>query len=253
MTLIMKRGRLTTEKWFSPNLEWGDAFRFVLYKQVPRETVRIGFIKERFNTVLIDLSLAKDEIFSQFSQTTRNEIRRAEREGISAEEIGIEEFSSFFHRFAARAGISPFSENDRKRYGKHLFNMKAVRHDIPLAVASCLLDADRERARLFKAGTMRLETDDPSAKKLAGYANRLLQWRLIQRIKDEGFRTYDLGGCVVNSDNERLNNIGKFKLGFSKNVVAENNFCSLPFYLKGKILRVMTALGLSLQPCPKRR
>jgi hypothetical protein len=235
MTLIIRRGRLTVEKWFSPTLRRRDAFGFVLYKQVPRDRGMLGFVKSPFHTILIDLTRDLPQILADFSATTRRGIRKAQEAGIVTEPSEIDEFVEFYNAFARQLGIAQIAASECRKYADHLFIMKAVYLGEPLAMRACLIDEGFKRARELKSGSTRLRSDDPAGQRMAGYANRLLHWSLIQSLKQQGCRYYDLGGCVLNSADSALANITRFKLEFSKNIVAENEFRSWPLYLRERI------------------
>lgn len=236
MTLTIRRGRLTVEKWFSPTLRPRDAFGFVAYRQTPRERGMFGFVKSPFHTILIDLTKDTQDIFAAFSKITRTEVRKAQRLGVTTEPADIEHFAAFFNAFAQQRGIPGLSVAELRKYVDHLVIRKAVYDGVPLAMRACLVDERVGRARDLKSGSARLESADASDRRMAGCANRLLHWSLIQELKEKGCRVYDLGGCVLESSDTALANITTFKLGFSKTVVTENDFRSWPLYLKERVI-----------------
>lgn len=236
MTLIIRRGRLTTEKWFSPTLRYRDAFRFVVYKQASRQRGMLGFVKSPFHTIVIDLTKDTQDIFAEFSATTRNEIRKAQKLGITTEPADIEECAAFFNAFARQMGIPQLPASEYRKYVDHLLIRKAVYHGTPLAMRACLVDEGLDRARDLKSSSTRLESAKASDARVAAYANRLLHWSFIQELKQKGCRLYDFGGCAVDPSDSVLANITKFKLGFSKTVVAESDFRSWPLYFRERVV-----------------
>jgi hypothetical protein len=236
MTLIIRRGRLTTEKWFSPTLRHRDAFGFVVYRQTPRERGMFGFVRSPFHTILIDLTRDTQDIFATFSKITRNEVRKAQRFGITTEPADIDDFTAFFNAFALQLGIPGLAAAELRKYADHLVIRKAVYRGVPLAMRACLVDEGLGRARDLKSGSARLDPGDAADRRMAGAANRLLHWSLIQELKERNCRVYDLGGCVLESSDSALANITTFKLGFSKTVVTENDFRSWPLYLKERVI-----------------
>lgn len=236
MTLIIRRGRLTTEKWFSPTVRYRDAFGLVVYKQTPRERGVFGFVKSPVHTIVIDLTQGTQDIFAAFSATTRNQIRKAQKHGMTTEPADIEEFAAFFNAFALQLGIPELSAAELRTYADHLVIRKAVYRGVPLAMRACLVDEGLTRARDLKSGSTRLGSADASDPRMAGYANRLLHWSLIQELKQKGCGLYDFGGCVLGSSDAALASITTFKLGFSKTVVSENDFRSWPLYLRETVV-----------------
>jgi hypothetical protein len=236
MTLIIKRGRLTIEKWISPTLRYRDAFRFVVYKQTPRERDMFGFVRSPVQTIVIDLTKDPEDIFAEFSATTRNQVRKAEKHGITIEPADIDDFAAFFNAFAQQLGIPGLAAAEYRTYADHLLIRKAMHRGEALAMRACLIDEGLSRARELKSGSTRLKSADGADPRMAGYANRLLHWSLIQELKQKGCRLYDFGGCVLGSSDTALANITTFKLGFSKTVVTENDFRSWPLYLREAVV-----------------
>jgi hypothetical protein len=239
MTLTIRRGPLMVEKWFSPTLRPRDALGFVVYRQTARERGMFGFVRSPFHTIHVDLTQDAEDIFGAFSKVTRNEVRKAQRSGITTEAADVDDFAAFFNAFAEQRGIPGISAGELRKYADHLVIRKAVYGGAALAMRACLLDETLGRARDLKSGSARLESEDPAERRMASAANRLLHWSLIQELKARGCRVYDLGGCVLDSSDTALTNITTFKLGFSKTVVTENDFRSWPLYLKERVGRLL--------------
>ncbi len=63
--------------------------------------------------------------------------------------------------------------------------------------------------------------EDHATARLAGILNVYLHWYEIEKYREEGFQTYDLGGIGALDDNVRVN---RFKLQFGGTIVREHNY-----------------------------
>jgi lipid II:glycine glycyltransferase (peptidoglycan interpeptide bridge formation enzyme) len=77
------------------------------------------------------------------------------------------------------------------------------------------------RARLLHSASLFRESDDSAYRNLVGRANRLLHWDDICYFKNEGCRTYDLGGISMDKSNMETQAINKFKESFGAAVIKE--------------------------------
>jgi lipid II:glycine glycyltransferase (peptidoglycan interpeptide bridge formation enzyme) len=221
-----------------------------LYKQALCRRGTLGFVKVPFKTILVDLTPDIDEILASFSANTRNEIRRAEKLGIVTCPAMPAEFLGFYNRFADHRGIAGVSHDELQAYSQNLLILKAEFQGEPLVMRACLCDADGKRARDLKSGSTRLENGDHDHKKLVGFANRLLHWRLIQEFKSHGFAEYDLGGYEDPEADPALAGIHRFKAGFGGNIVIENDYASMALYLKEIALRSLQRKTAEAAPAP---
>src|SRR6266481_6492550 len=63
--------------------------------------------------------------------------------------------------------------------------------------------------------------EDHATARLAGILNVYLHWYEIEKYREEGFQTYDLGGIGALDDNVGVN---RFKLQFGGTIVREHNY-----------------------------
>lgn len=148
-----------------------------------------------YQTILVDLAPSLDEIRRALAKKWRNQLNAAERNGL---EITEGTHSSLYAEFA---GI--YREMiDRKRF-ESTVNIDAFRriHDrLPAAQKMLIVIARRDGrpvaglvASIIGATGIYLlgATGDDGANAKGSY---LLQWRLLQRLKELGCKWYDLGG-----------------------------------------------------------
>src|SRR5260370_26614335 len=82
-----------------------------------------------------------------------------------------------------------------------------------------LLDKESGVSRMRWSGSRRFE--DHATARLAGILNVYLHWYEIEKYREEGFQTYDLGGIGGLDDNVGVN---RFKLQFGGTIVREHNY-----------------------------
>jgi hypothetical protein len=174
-------------------------------------------------TLLIDLSADDDAILAQCSKTTRYEIRRSAKEGMSVEfSIApsveqLERFCSFYAGFAAKKRRPPV---DRARlFGLHGCGSLALssvmdRDGTELVHHAYVVDNAVSRVmQLYAASHFRDYDDSPDRNKIAR-AHRYLCWMNIVSVKKLGFALYDFGGLPREDADRDLQQIAFFKRGF---------------------------------------
>src|SRR5437899_704267 len=117
-----RRGPLSYRtKWFHPRPRAQDALGPVQYIQSPCLAWRPGFLKESFFTILIDLRLTEDQLFSGCRENTRYEMRRAEREGVACDPAGDSaEFLELNRLLSEAKGLDRIRPEHLEAYGKTL-------------------------------------------------------------------------------------------------------------------------------------
>lgn len=219
---IIKKGFFTkNDIWFSEQ----PRFQIVnSYFQSPIKIRIPGMKCSSFFTIHNDLEQDKETMLSKMDKGTSYEIRRAEREGVRIEEEGsIDEFITFFNRFASNKGIEETSLN-YLQYEPAMQITSAYAGNELLVMHTYVHDT--KRARLFMSASRVFETDEESKRNrnLVGYANRYLHFQDMLMFKKAGKSIYDFGGYAKDTDNKSLQGINEFKLNFGGHVVEEYNY-----------------------------
>lgn len=217
------------------------------------DLIKVYQASENFNnklhesqTLHIDLSQKEEDILKGFRPTTRNEIRRnLKRDNVE-----------YFHDTTLNKNkIKTFVENlntfsQAKRFHKNyqtdtdylLAQLQDFKENILLTtvskdnilLAEHLYFCDESRARYMFGISYRLNKNIEIDPNVIGRSNRGLHWFDIQVLKKQGIKIYDLGGIVVNSGDKHLDNVTRFKEGFSKNRVFEYSG-NISVSLRGKL------------------
>lgn len=223
-----KLGCNNTESWFAYQINKWNGFKMYYYRQTSTNTSSLLFYKEEFHTLLTDLNLSEEELYKKCSSTVRNEIKRAEREGVvNSFNTPVDKFVPFFNNFAQAKGLKEIKESQMKSYGKHLIITEAIYNNIVLAAHSYIIDDELSRVRLYQSATQRFATDLDY--NLIGRANKFLHYSDMLIFKELKYSTYDWGGIANNTTDSSLLGINKFKKSFGGAECIEYNYASLPY------------------------
>lgn len=221
------------ESWFDGKISFWDLFSFkaVYHLKTKRE---MWGIKEITHTIELDLEQDKQTIFSNFSKSYRQQIRKAEEDGITIEtNSDVETFVEFFNRFAVRKGTFSTSR-DRTIEKKNYLVISFAKHNEKIIAAhSYLIDRDLKILRHHQTSTARFE--DNLNKNFVGQANKYLLATNLIAFKDEGFKIFDFGGYANKTTDESLLGINNYKLKFGGKIVECKNYYSVPYWILKKI------------------
>lgn len=184
--------------------------------------VKNNIIIRKAQTLVNDLTLSTEELFSKFKSDTRTKVRRAQKKGIvtkfysSADLLAqseiLDEFIEAHHQFLISKNMKgKLKKNKLQAYCKA--NMLAIttatHNGNNMGYHSFIVNGQIARG-LYLASLYR-NKDQAADKNLIGDANRLLHWEDMCRFKELGYSTYDWGGY---SKLEELKNVNRFKEEF---------------------------------------
>jgi len=188
--------------------------------------------KTEFGTPIIDLTLSLDEILHQcVGRKRRQSIRSAHRKGVTVEELNLDNLIIFIEQCSflkESVGFKPFPAAYFTKLFEHYYAKRQIAafaskfaNDY---LASGLIIGNKQMIHLWVAGK-------PRERNVNVPRQDLLVWETIKWAKQYAYRYYDL--CYI--DQEKQQDIARFKLGFSKKIV--------PFYLctaKNLLYRVVS-------------
>ena len=163
-------------------------------------------------TLLLDLWPPLEELRKSLDQKWRNQLNRAEKNGLSIlEGDGMELYGTFLEIYRQMWARKRFEEGvDVNEFGRiqeslpkarRMKILICVQHSTP--VAGIVVSSIGNTA-IYLLGA----TSDPGLKAKGAY---LLHWTIIRRLKESGIQHYDLGGI----DPERNPGVYHFKRGLS--------------------------------------
>lgn len=175
----------------------------------------IPFYYKRFNgnTIMLDLTQTEEEILAGMKSNTRNEIRRAEKEGCTfAYDQDYESFVPFYNDFSYSKGLNDYMHLDRLKKYKNTIITKVYHEGKVLAMHATAFDDDLHYAYLLYSCSPRL--DETIDRKLVGWANRYLHYMDFKLFKSMGYSKYDWSGVCLDESKPDRYKIGQFKASF---------------------------------------
>jgi len=182
-------------------------------------------------TLAIDIRRDLDQIDKDLTTNARIRVHKAQKLGdrvtvrrcrsFAGHENLIEEFALLYNNFIAgkTASLFPISKAEIASYFP---NAEIILMDLdgePICGHLNLLDKESGVSRMLWSASRRFE--DHATARLAGILNVYLHWYEIEKYREEGFQTYDLGGIGFLDDNVGVN---RFKLQFGGTIVREHNY-----------------------------
>lgn len=181
---------------------------------------KVHNIQPNANTVIVDLSPNNDAVLAGFRQRARRAIRQAEAAGVIAEPVeptneNLKQMYDLYKTTGQRAGFHVRDFN----YHKNLWLswIAAGQGQLFFATHGQQLVAAVFIALIGKKGLYKDGASDREA--LRNGAAHLLQWRVVQWLKDKGATSYDLHGTPpadeLENKNHKFYGLGLFKTSFS--------------------------------------
>lgn len=192
-----------------------------------REAERRKTLYKCFKTLYLDLTQGEETLFANIHRSTRNEIRRAAKENfqyvLSAQPTSeeVEEFCSFFDRFAKQVQITPVRRAKLGAFlAEHSLVLTYIRDEQGQILCYHAYIADGERISSLYSASHR-EAGDNARNRAISRANKYLKWMNIKRFKEMGYHLYDFGGIFLETNTEKQQNVNLFKLAYGGREVLE--------------------------------
>lgn len=241
--MIEIKSRIHTMRLYAANTSWLDLFKMVIYygfrgdiRRVPR-----WFKFKKGATALSDLTMPEDILLSRMKSNTRNEIRRAEKEGCSCEiSEDVDSFIAFYNAFCASKGFPDYTDREKlSRYPNVMLTKAVSRNGEVLAMHANVIDESSECAFLLYSCSQRL--DQGVDRKLIGWGNRFLHWKELLLLKKRGIKLYDWSGVDPDPNSETYS-IGQFKLAFGGDLTDSYVLSSPLYYWANKFRALIVEL-----------
>lgn len=187
------------------------------------------FRTEYRHTLLTDLTPDETNIFQSFPKDTRNQIRRCEQEKRFTLNLNtpLEQFILLYNTFAQARGLSLFTPADAISIGRDNYRIFSVDYkEIPIICHFYLQSSAMSCSNLLISASSQAYNHDVDMRRSMGFANRCLHWQGIRYFKQAGFRTYDWGGYVEQTDDPVMQGINRFKRTFNGQKVPLYNYYS---------------------------
>lgn len=193
-------------------------------------------------TLVSDLSLSKEEIFSSFTKTYQNEIRRCTRENIEyhyywdfSKEV-LDDFQIVYNNMFRDKNIKKVFNYNLIQEGlrnNQIVISKATSPDYANSVVYHAYLFDGSNADLiYSASPLLDESNTKEQINQIGRMNKGLHYSDLCILKDNGIKYLDWGG--IGGKPEIVSGIGRFKAGFGGEMTFFINY-TIATSLKGKL------------------
>jgi hypothetical protein len=237
--MIRLQGRAVVygEVWFEEQPPPDAAVDILVYRH--RQEPVAGAHTSVHRTARTDLARSTEDIISEFSNSCRYQIRRADARDALRCEVFLEpterlaEFIEFFDLFAQQKGIWPADRHWLARVASEgQLVLSAALHGGRAIVwhahlRSCQTAMLAHSASLFRGL-------DERAQALIGRANRWLHWQDMLRFKELGATWYDWGGLFDDESADDRAGINRFKTSFNC-APMETYDCVVPLSWRGRV------------------
>lgn len=239
--------------WFAAKPKGADALNLAYYYHCKFTGPVKGFERHAKFTKLVNVDRTDEAIQKDFRKNTQYEVRRAQKEGLAFSVLdNAEVFREFYDGFAATKDMERMDPKILRAYWPHLAVTQMTTAAEVLVMHCYVMDKSSGRATLWHSASQFRGADGADAQQrrnLIGRANRLLHFRDMTWLRDQGFKTYDFGGYAAGTTDPALQHINEFKDSFGGELVEESNYASAAIRL---LRRVKSALKLRrTQPNPK--
>ena len=195
------------------------------------------FSVRKGKTIIIDLCQELSDIMSGIRSNFRNEIRRAEREGIVfSDQRKADWFVCYYNAFAEKKGLKTITEHHVNKYPIYYITTAEYEGKVLTAHVS-YVDLDLKTVSLLFSASPRL--DETIDTKLIGFSNKFLHYKDFEFFKDKGFWHYDFSGFSDNPDDKERLGIGQFKRSFGGEIVDTHSYYSPLFKLASVINNII--------------
>lgn len=239
--MIIARSKYHTVKYLADNIDLWDTFRVVRYAgfRGERNAIPFWFRVETGNTCRSDLTKSMEELSAMMNSNTRNEIRRAEKEGCKFSVVdNVDEFIPFYNTFAKCKGLGDLVSALKLKCYTEVLITKTTCDDVVLAMHAHVINRSCKQAMLLYSCSERL--DAGVDRKLIGWGNRFLHYRELEYLKGIGMEDYDWSGVCVDPDDSRYS-IGQFKLSLG-GVLVNNYTAKSPVYCCLECIRNLASM-----------
>jgi hypothetical protein len=213
--------------WFGDRPRPADRWRFAFYYHCAATDPVPGFVREVKHTPLLDISPDEDTILAGLSKTTRYEVRRGGKEGLTFGTVtDRRDFLKFYNDFANAKQLGELDSLILNAYWPHMVVTQVARDGEVFVMHAYVVDRGCGRVNVAYSASQFRGLDDKETRRLYSRANRWLHFEDMCHFRREGFRCYDFGGYAKDTTDKSLQAVNEFKDSFGGRVVEESNYTS---------------------------
>jgi len=232
----------SSKKYYAIKMTFLDVFRSVKFIQFQGDSSYLKYMRTLpYHTKQIDLKPSSDAVKASFSKRVRAKINKATREEVrcSLYDLNSAESLEFYVDYCNRHIISKnllyrLSKKDVDSFPKHYKVTQATYNGEILVMHGYFIDSKSKRVYIHES-VSQFRTIDASSSQVdrdfISRANCLLHYEDMCYFKKQGIELYDFGGYGVDTEDQSILNINRFKDGFRGKLVQENHYESYMFFM----------------------
>ncbi len=237
-------GFKTKTIWFSEAPYDVSGYDGVTFLSCTKNADLEGFSKQKFTTLVIDLTQDIDTIWGNMKKDScRRPINKAIREGVKVTvNQRYDDFVDLCSSFRRAKGLPPYeiSIETMKKHG--MLFISELDGEI-LCGRFCYADKDHIRGAISASKRLDASKEDAT---LIGCANRLNIWEAIKYAKASGIKEYDMGGYYTGETSDpQKERINMFKESFGGEMTVKYNYqkdYSIAYSLGKKVMQCVNGL-----------
>jgi len=245
------------KKYYQNVISLLDIFCSVKYIQFLGKSKYTKYMKETpYYTKHIDLSVNEEELKQSFSKRVRVKINHAIRDGIEFQlyELNCDEKIKYYidycnEHLKSKKLLYRLSEKNVTSFLENYRVTCAIYNNKVLVMHGCFVNYESKTVYAHESVSQfrTLENIDAIVtKNFISKANSFLHYKDMLYFKEQGINTYDFGGYTINTTDNSLLNINKFKDGFRGKLIQQNHYESYIFFM-------ITSLYHQIKPCVMKR
>ncbi len=194
-------------------------------------------IRYKSQSLQIELNNNIKHIFNDFSSNIKNEISRSNKYNYQfIYNNNLNDFYPLYLKFVEKKKIYKLKKSLLENISNHLI-FSFIYFENKLLVSHCyIIDKKNSMVRLLLSASDRF---DENEKKFIGLSNKRLIYEDLQYFKSRNLKIFDFGGIDTLSKNPQIIGINRFKMSFTKNIVIQYNYDTLPYFILRKISSVL--------------
>ena len=240
------------KKYYQDKISFKDLFFSVRYIQFLGNSKYTKFMKEiPYYTKHINLTLNPDELKQSFSKRVRAKINKATKTGVEFQIYKLVNDKQINHyvqycndHIKSKKLLYKLTKRDITSFLDNYVVTHAIYNNETLVMHGYFVDYKsktvyaNESASQFRT----LDNSNEVNSDFISRANNFLHYQDMLYFKEQGMKIYDFGGYTVDSTDNSMLNINRFKDGFRGELVQQNHYESYMFF-------TMNLLYQQIKPC----
>jgi len=245
-----------SKKYYDDKVTFIDIFCSIKFIQFLGESPYLKYMREiPYYTKHISLEPTNEDIKKNFSKRVRAKINKSIREEVKCTHFDLTsaEALEFYVDYCnkhikSKNLLYRLSKRDVDSFPEHYRVTQATYNGEILVMHGSFIDKKSKRVYIHESVSQFRTIDSENSevdKDFISRANCLLHYDDMCYFKEQGMTIYDFGGYGVDTDDQSILNINRFKDGFRGELLQENHYETYIFFIVNSIYH-------QIKPCVMR-